>query len=43
MNGQRKHITTPRFTNKEPKDGMTRESRRKASPQKTRYYFLILG
>jgi hypothetical protein len=43
MNGERKHITTPRFTKKEPKDGMTRESRRKSSSREIRYYFLIPG
>ena len=37
-----KHITTPRFTRREQKDGMTRGSRR-SSPQEIRCYFLITG
>ena len=37
-----KHFTTPKFTRREQKDGMTRGSRR-SSPQKIRYNFLILG
>jgi hypothetical protein len=43
MNGVKKHITTPRFTWRGPKDGMTRASRKKSFPQEIRYYFLILG
>jgi hypothetical protein len=42
MNGERRHTTTPKFTKREPKDGMTRESRRSSYPE-IRYYFLILG
>jgi len=43
MNGVKKHITTPRFTRREQKDGMTRGSRRRSAPQEIRYYILILG
>jgi hypothetical protein len=42
MNDVKKHITTPRYTRREPRDGMTRGSRR-SSPPKIRCYFLILG
>ena len=42
MNGMKKHITTPRYTRREPKDGMTRGLRR-SSPLEIRYYFLIPG
>ena len=31
MNGVKKHITTPRFTRREQKDGMIRGSRRRSS------------
>jgi hypothetical protein len=41
MNGERRRTTTPKFTKREPKDGMTRESR--SSHPETRYYFLIPG
>jgi hypothetical protein len=40
---EKKHITTPRYTRRRPKDGMTRGSRRRSSPPEIRYYFLILG
>jgi hypothetical protein len=42
MNGTKKHIITPRFTKRGPKDGMTR-GLRMSLPQEIRYYFLILG
>jgi hypothetical protein len=42
MNGVNEHITTPRYTRREPKDGMIRGSRRILHPE-IRYYFLILG
>ena len=38
-----KAYTTPRYTRKGPKDGMTRGSRRRSSPSEIRYYFLIPG
>jgi hypothetical protein len=37
-----KHITTPRYTRRKIKDGMTRGSRRSLHLE-IRYYFLILG
>ena len=43
MNGVKKHITTPRYTKRGPKDGMTRGSRRRSLPPEISYYFLILG
>ena len=43
MNGVKKHITMPRYTRTELKDGMIRGSRRRSLPQEIRYYFLILG
>jgi len=42
MNDVKKHITIPRFTRREPKDGMTRGLRR-SSLSEIRYYLLILG
>ena len=39
----KKHFTTPKFTRREQKDGMTRGSKRRSSPPEIRYYFLILG
>jgi hypothetical protein len=42
MNGVNEHITTPRFTRREPKDGMTRGSRKRSLHPEIRYYFLIL-
>jgi hypothetical protein len=38
MNGMKKHITMPRYTRREPKGDMTRESRR-TLPLEIRYYF----
>jgi hypothetical protein len=35
-----KHITTLGYTRREPKDGMTRGSRRRSLHLKIRYYFL---
>jgi hypothetical protein len=43
MNDVNEHTTMRRFTKKEPKGGMTKESRRRVSLQETRYYFLIPG
>jgi hypothetical protein len=43
MNGERKHIIIQESTKREPKDGMTRGSRRTNLHPKIRYYFLILG
>jgi hypothetical protein len=40
MNDVKKHITTPRYTRRERKDGMTRGSRR-SSLLEIRYYSLI--
>ena len=41
MNGVKKDIITPRYIRREPRDSMTRGSRR-SSPLEIRYYFLIL-
>jgi hypothetical protein len=43
MNEEKKHITIQRFIKKELRYGMTRELRRRSSPQEIRYYFLIPG
>jgi hypothetical protein len=43
MNGVNEHITTPRYTRREPKDGMTRGSRRRSLHMEIRYYFSTLG
>jgi hypothetical protein len=40
---ERRRITVPRSTRKEPRDGMTRESKRKNSTQAIRNYFLTPG
>jgi hypothetical protein len=32
MNGEKKHITIPRFIRREPKDGTIRGQRRRTSP-----------
>jgi hypothetical protein len=37
------HITTSRYTKRQPKDGMTRGSRRRSLHPEIRYYILILG
>ena len=37
------HITMARYTRREQRDGMTRGSRRRSSPQEIWYYFLIPG
>jgi hypothetical protein len=42
MNGVKKHITTPRYTRREPKGDMTRESRR-TLPLRDKVLLLILG
>ena len=42
MNGVKKHIITPRYIRRKPKDGMIRESKRSLPPE-IRYYFLIPG
>jgi hypothetical protein len=39
----KKHITTPRYTRRGPRYGMTRGSRIRSSPPEIRYYFLIPG
>jgi hypothetical protein len=39
-NGEKRHITIQKSIKKEPKDGMTRGSRRSLHPE-IRYYFLI--
>jgi hypothetical protein len=41
--GVKKLITTPTCTNRGPKDGMIRGSRRRTSLLEIRYYFLIPG
>jgi hypothetical protein len=38
-----RHIITPRYTKREPKDGMIRRSRRWSLHPEVWYYFLITG